>query len=133
MAQTMPLLDRLRATVEDEAVFDLADVVDPEEFRAELREAWDAAYATAVYCWNDMLEVDCDMPALFGERMCARFEALSSDWLDSFREGIESVAAQDDLPEEDDREFLWFMLGTLRMSFWTHLLTRRRESEAGTS
>lgn len=128
MADTIPpLLALLQLTVDNPKLFDLSGGADPEEFKAELREAWTAWYASAAWFWDDMNNPGCsdEPPELSGAALCKRFDVFASCWLESFKDAVWWVAETGNLPEKDDRDFLYFMLGVLRMSRWEHLRERR--------
>jgi hypothetical protein len=122
------LLSLLLKTVEDAKIFDLRYITDPGQFKGELRQAWATLYANAAYCWDEMNDPLCDAaePEIFGEAMCERFPPLSSCWLESFASAVRQVAERKNLPEEDDREFLYFLLGVLWLSWKSHLRTLHR-------
>ena len=121
--KTPTLLALLQVTVDDPKLFDMSGVTDPREFKAELREAWAALYASAAWGWDDMNnpEYGGEPPELSGAALCRRFDALSSCWLESFEDAARRVADAGNLPAKDDRDFLYFMLGVLRMSWREYL------------
>ena len=124
MSKFPDLLAILQATVDDEKIFDMSGVADPAEFRAELREAWRALYHNALYCWAQTFYPESSEirePDFPGPVMNRRFDALSSCWLESFTTALSRTADRTDLPESNDRDFLYFMLGILAVSWEIYL------------
>ena len=55
-----------------------------------------------------------DGPELLGPALNRQFTVLSSDWLMNFRDAIRKLAEDADT---EDRDFLYFMLGTLELGW----------------
>ncbi|MCF3932871.1 hypothetical protein L1787_05510 [Acuticoccus sp. M5D2P5] len=116
------LLVMLQATVDDEKIFDMSGVTDPDAFKKELREAWEHVFANALCAWNAAYAPEYEeTPELIGPEMCRKFKRLSSCWLESFTAAITQIAKRTDLPRENDRDVLFLMLGVLMASWATYL------------
>lgn len=107
-----PLLSLLVQTLDDERLF--VGHFD----RVEAVLAWQAIYETAAFCWRDALTFGVNegeaWPEPFGVEMFRRYPYRLglSGWL-AYADAIVRTAERDDLPGENDRKFLYFMLGCL--------------------
>lgn len=126
---TPPLLQRLLAMLEDEALFPdpMFDEDDPGRetkiaaHRDECRKAMRALFDQAAWCWDESMSNDAsveDGPALLGAKLNDQFMVLSSDWLMNYRDAIRKLAEDADT---EDRDFLYFMLGTLELGWQASL------------
>src|SRR5262249_49938092 len=114
--RTPKVLALLFETVDDERIFGLDLIGDKERFRQECREIFEHLYSNAVRRWNRMLDParDGTDPEHPGVLLFERFQQLTTCWIESFEDGIREVAARRELPEPDDRDFLYFMLGYMQ-------------------
>jgi hypothetical protein len=122
--KTPLLLARLYEMVEDDTVFDLQRVDDPEQFKRQCREIFTHLYENTASNWNRMIQHPDDAkPEFPGVVLFRRFDILGSRWIDAFARSIRLVARRQDLPGQAHRDFLYFMLGGLFSGWQEHLRT----------
>ena len=112
------LLDRLKATVTDGAVFPIegAGFVDKAGFRRNCAQVFDDLDSLATAAWNRAHDPYSDEPDIAAMAR-ALFELhgglLTTCWKSSVEDAIRQVAEAPDLLEPHDRIYLYFMLGLL--------------------
>jgi hypothetical protein len=120
------LLDRLEATVEDEQIFPLQHMADKAERIAEFKEIFRRLFDAALVAWKDPIEDENDPdygfePAYPGAALFEKFPILGTDWLESFRDAIKIVAAQQGHAGTHYEQFLCFMHGYLMCGWDEHI------------
>lgn len=126
--ETSPLLAKLLATVNDERLFDMSGTGDPDAWRERAREIFRALYSNAAGAWDFLVYGDLyadDDPQYPGVLLFEEYDELVGCPIEEFRDAIRFVAdgrvetregeeiAAGGTPAagEDDREFLYFMIG----------------------
>ena len=125
MSNTLPaLLNLLLATIDNSELFadpgfneDLDRDKQLIEFKVECRAAFEALYQTAAECWNRAHNMHMDGPDLSGIELCKKHHHFHTCWRESYQNAILFVANRKDLPKNNDREFLYFMLGINEIIF----------------
>ena len=117
------MLQRLLATVDDRMIFPDApykgadggpDTEAIENSRDSCRSAMRALYAQGMFAWQSCMRPEAsgqiDKPKTIGVELNRKYSVLQGDSLASFRDAIQQVA---ETADAEDRDFLYFMLGTL--------------------
>lgn len=114
-----PLLSTLQAHIDDDKDFAWAvqnvGGTAPEQFRLECRQIFADLFDTAAGHWCDLLDPYENRwkPKFAGMAVVAHHGPLHSCWVTHFSQAIMQVA-HSPATEQNDRDFLYFMLGVLR-------------------
>ena len=125
MSNTTPeLLKLLLATIDNSEIFadpgfdeDLYRDKQIIEFKIECKAAFETLYKVAAECWNRTHYITLDGPDLSGIELCNKHRHFHTCWRESYQNAIRFVADIKDLPEKNDREFQYFMLGITEIIF----------------
>ncbi len=131
MSNKPTLLDRLQATVDDPAIFDLRDIMERDAMASQFREIFADLLTSAWLAWRGDIEDEDDPeyglePKHPGAEMFEVYPLLPTDWLDDFRRAITAIAEQPGIKGTIEERFLWFMEGYL-MCGWDERIRQVRK------
>ncbi len=122
--QTPLLRAGLLVMIDDQAIFESGE--DDENYhqeaaahRDQYRTTMTGLYEQAACCWSHSFTDDMSdhpTPDLFGPALNCHCSVLASCWLADFRAAVRKAA---ETATAGDRDFLYFMLGTLELGWQT--------------